>query len=91
MLPLGNPALENCSVPVVLHRWTSCVRVENGAFSGVFLHSDVVLTSSPVANRILSRISAMLTFAMEQDWIESNQSTEAAILARGSLRVDTCQ
>ncbi len=25
-----------------------------------------------MANRILSRISAMLTFAMEQDWIESN-------------------
>jgi site-specific recombinase XerD len=25
-----------------------------------------------MANRILSRISAMLTFAMEHDWIESN-------------------
>jgi site-specific recombinase XerD len=25
-----------------------------------------------MANRILSRISVMLTFAMEQDWIESN-------------------
>jgi site-specific recombinase XerD len=32
-------------------------------------------TTPVMANRILSRISAMLTFALEHDWIESNPAS----------------